>query len=495
MKQPVTHVSTTNACKLCSPLGASLVFRGVEGGVPFIHGSQGCSTYIRRYIISHFNEPIDIASSSFAEASAVFGGDSNLKLGLKNVSDKYLPKMIGVATSCLTETIGDDVPLILRKYAESAPGDIPHLIPVSTPSYAGTHMDGFHAAVKALVVHLASSPQPNSLVPAESKECNDIPLYHGGIEEGESTSRDWLQTPKTLQVHDVDRLSEQINIFPGFISSADIRHIKEILTDFEQPYAILPDYSETLDGAAQREYIKIPNGGTPIASIINMGSAKATIQFSTTLPHIKSAGGYLLDTFEIPAYNIGMPIGVNRTDAFFDTLLELAGREDLPDKYLQERGRLIDSYVDGHKYIFGKRAVIYGEEDLVVGLASFLVEIGIIPVLCATGGKSGHFTEAVQSVAPDMPKEAIKEGVDFYEIEEDAKTLSPDILIGNSKGYAMSRRMGVPLVRVGFPIHDRLGGQRLLHVGYRGAQRLFDEVVNTLIAVKQDSSPVGYSYM
>ncbi|MFZ0051635.1 MAG: nitrogenase component 1, partial [Desulfobaccales bacterium] len=61
------YVSTTNACKLCKPLGACLAFRGVEGAVPFLHGSQGCATYMRRYIISHFREPMDIASSSLGE--------------------------------------------------------------------------------------------------------------------------------------------------------------------------------------------------------------------------------------------------------------------------------------------------------------------------------------------------------------------------------------------------------------------------------------------
>jgi len=53
----------------------------------------------------------------------------------------------------------------------------------------------------------------------------------------------------------------------------------------------------------------------------------------------------------------------------------------------------------------------------------------------------------------------------------------------------------VPLVRVGFPIHDRLGGQRILHLGYRGAQQLFDTIVNTLMERKQEDSEVGYSYL
>jgi nitrogenase molybdenum-iron protein NifN len=78
---------------------------------------------------------------------------------------------------------------------------------------------------------------------------------------------------------------------------------------------------------------------------------------------------------------------------------------------------------------------------------------------------------------------------------EACEVARPDIVIGNSKGYLLARRLRVPLVRVGFPIHDRIGGQRILHVGYRGTQRLFDTIVNALIEAGQDSSPVGYSYI
>ncbi len=91
-----SYVSTTNACKLCKPLGACLAFRGVEGAVPFLHGSQGCATYMRRYIISHYREPMDIASSSLGEKQAVYGGGPNLKQGLGNVMNKYGARLIGV---------------------------------------------------------------------------------------------------------------------------------------------------------------------------------------------------------------------------------------------------------------------------------------------------------------------------------------------------------------------------------------------------------------
>ena len=170
---------------------------------------------------------------------------------------------------------------------------------------------------------------------------------------------------------------------------------------------------------------------------------------------------------------------------------------ECPEKHALEKGRLIDSYVDAHKYLFGKRAVVYGEEDMVVALTSFLTEVGITPVLCASGGRSGRFKQAIERVtagiAPQAP--AVHEGMDFQQIEELAQELSPDLLIGHSKGYTLARKLGIPLIRVGFPIHDRFGAQRILHVGYRGTQSLLDRIVNALIERNQKDSPVGYAYM
>jgi nitrogenase molybdenum-iron protein NifN len=119
------------------------------------------------------------------------------------------------------------------------------------------------------------------------------------------------------------------------------------------------------------------------------------------------------------------------------------------------------------------------------------------PVMCASGGKSGRLSDAVQEVGEDLFLESplVRQGVDFYEIAEEAEALRPDLLIGSSKGYHLARRWNVPLIRVGFPIHDRFGGQRTLHVGYRGTQALLDRIVNAVIEAKQDQSPVGYSYI
>ncbi len=44
---------------------------------------------MRRYIISHYREPIDIASSSLGKNTRSTSGGPNLKQGLGNVMSKY----------------------------------------------------------------------------------------------------------------------------------------------------------------------------------------------------------------------------------------------------------------------------------------------------------------------------------------------------------------------------------------------------------------------
>lgn len=448
-KKNRNFISTRNPCKLCAPLGAAVVFRGIKSGVPFLHGSQGCATYIRRYLISHFREPMDIASSGFSEETAVFGGKQILKSGLENVCRQYNPRLIGIATTCVAETIGEDVAAVLGelKEKEFTLAEV-KLVSVSTPSFKGTHIDGFRSATKAIVA-LAQEAGKN----------------------------------------------KQVNIFPGFLSCADLRQLKEIMSDFGLVYVMVPDYSETLDGGIWDGYHKIPEGGTSIEQVIGMGGSCASIEFSRTAGDDETSGKLLFERFGTPFFKIGIPMGIKETDVFFNTLEKISGQAT-PQKYVSQRARLIDSYVDGHKYLFEKKAVIFADEDLAVALVSFLGEIGVIPVLCASGGKSGNLQKAVNDAAPKSAgRITVIDDADFMEIEEEAKKLKPDFLIGNSKGYKISRQLGVPLVRVGFPIHDRIGGQRMLNIGYSGTQQLFDRIVNTLLAKGQDDSNMGYSYL
>jgi nitrogenase molybdenum-iron protein NifN len=449
IEQEETKNATRNSCVLCAPLGASVVFRGIEGGLPLLHGSQGCSTYIRRYLISHFKEPVDIASSNFSEASTIFGGGNNLKAALSNLLKQYNPKFIGIASTCLTETIGEDVESILREYRQENVGmALPELVYASTPSYRGTHIDGFRIAVKAVVEQLCRSK----------------------------------------------KRGKKLNIFPGFVSPADLRHLREILNDFRLSYTMLPDYADSLDSPAWDKYQLIPSGGTLLREIKTMGGAEFSVELGKFAGGEKTGADFLEGRFKVKNYRCGLPVGINQTDAFFRLLSALSSRV-IPEKYLRERGRLIDSYFDGHKYLFGKKAVIYGPAELVAGITSLLTEVGIVPVLCASGGGERLKERITAIVAGKTEVPRILENTDFSQIEEETIALHPDLLIGNSKGYGLARKLAIPLIRVGFPVHDRFGAQRNLLLGYKGTQQLLDRLINAIIEKYQDSATGGYSYI
>jgi nitrogenase molybdenum-iron protein NifN len=457
-----TYTSTRNACKLCSPLGACLVFKGIKGCLPLIHGSQGCATYIRRYMISHFKEPVDIASSSFSEEATIFGGNKNFNTGIDNIIKQYNPDVIGIASTCLSETIGENIPGLISEYRMSRnKAELPYFVHASTPSYQGSHIDGFHEAVTATIKSFATDCEP----------------------------------------------SKHINIFPGFVSPEDIRHIKEILDDFNLEYVIFPDYSDTLDNPNWNEYQLIPEGGTSVEDLRKTGCAIASVEFGYVFgmgglsgrlknsTNLQTTSEWLFKNFAVPRLSLGLPIGIKETDKFIMTLQNISGKA-VPKHIDRERGRLVDAYIDGHKYLFGKKAIVYGEEDLVIGLISFLEEIGIETVLAASGGESSLFKDAIVKVTGGKRKDMrVIGGADFEKMNELANDLKPDLIIGNSKGYYIARRLGIPHIRVGFPVHDRFGAQRIQHLCYKGTQQLFDRITNALIEYKQEHSPVGYKYI
>ncbi|WP_018085369.1 nitrogenase component 1 [Desulfurispora thermophila] len=430
-----------NPCHMCMPLGAILPFKGVERAMVLIHGSQGCSTYMRRHLAEHFHEPIDVASSALNEQGTIYGGEASLKKGLDNLVKLYQPGVIGILTTCLAETIGEDTARVAADYLrEKRPPGL-HLITVSTPGYGGTHSEGYFLALRRIVVSLTGRSEKH---PA-------------------------------------------INIIAPHLSPADLREIKRILELWQVDYILLPDFSETLDGPLARPYKKIPPGGTRVRDIARMGGARATIQLGLTVDDAISPGCYLAEECGVPLYKLPVPTGLANTDLFMELLGQLTGRP-LPASLARERGRLLDCMIDAHKHNAQGRAVIFGEPEIVYAVTSFCLENGIEPVVVATGSNDHRLPGLLKNrleetgASPCFLREA-----DFQRIREKSREREANIAIGHSDGRYLTEKEGIPLVRHGFPIHDRVGGQRLLSVGYAGSIMFLDRITNTLLESKHQN--------
>lgn len=430
-----------NPCKMCMPMGAVMAFKGIEDNMVIIHGSQGCSTYIRRHMATHYNEPIDIASSSLTEDGTVFGGSKNLKKGLTNMIKLYEPKTIGVITTCLAETIGEDIERIVAEYYEETGISEVDIVPVHTPGYGGTQEEGYYSALKGVVERYSEKGRGNG----------------------------------------------KINIICGNLNPGDVRALKEMLEKLDIPYILLPDVSETLDGPYEKEYSRIRKGGTTINDIKDMANSIATIEMGIAVPEDSSPGAYLRDKFNVPLYKCSLPFGLRNTDKFLELLCNIAGKE-LPESITTDRGRYLDTMVDNHKFTGRARAVIYGEAELVIAMVKLCRENGIVPKIVATGSNNPKVIEILKEETMNLGEECILlKDTDFETIESLCKEQGVNIIIGSSDGRRMASRLNLKVVRVAFPVHDRVGAQRKCITLYRGSALLLDEIANVIIEETEES--------
>ncbi|QTL97119.1 nitrogenase [Iocasia frigidifontis] len=432
-----------NPCKMCMPMGAALAFKGIENSMVLMHGSQGCSTYIRRHISTHFNEPIDIASSSLNEKGTVYGGEENLKKGLKNLLKLYQPGVIGVITTCLAETIGEDIVRMVAEFKREEEINDLAMIPVATPGYGGSQYEGYYLTLRRIVEELAT---------AQSRQS-----------------------------------SPKINIITGNLTPADIRKIKRILNLFDFNYTLLPDLSETCDAPFSADYKKIARGGTTIKDIEEMGTAVASIEFGFLVDDNLSPAWFLEKEFAVPLYRLPLPIGLKNVDSFINLLSRLA-KKDIPAEIMAERGRMLDGMIDSHKYNAEGRAAIFGEPDLVYALTALCAENGIFPAVVATGTKILDLEKKISKLTDNFTEEPIIiHQADFAVIRKHVQQQGVNLLIGHSDGNFITEKDDIPLVRTGFPIHDRIGAQRELSVVYEGSMRLLDKITNTILQAKHNS--------
>ncbi|QRG07607.1 nitrogenase molybdenum-iron protein subunit beta [Xanthobacter dioxanivorans] len=452
---------TVNPAKACQPLGAVFAAVGFEETIPFVHGSQGCVAYYRSHFSRHFKEPSSCVSSSMTEDAAVFGGLNNMIDGLANTYNMYKPKMISVSTTCMAEVIGDDLNAFIKTAKEKGSVPAEYDVPFAhTPAFVGSHITGYDNVMKGIFEHFWDGKAGTA--------------------------------PK------LDRVpNEKINFIGGFdgYTVGNLREVKRLFGLMGVEYTILADNSEVWDTPTDGEF-RMYDGGTTLEEAANALHAKATISMQEyctekTLPFIANHGQ------EVVAFN--HPVGVKGTDEFLMAISRISGKE-IPEELARERGRLVDAIADSNAHIHGKKFAIYGDPDLCMGLASFLLELGAEPthVLATNGNKK--WADKMQELFDSSPfgqNCQVYPGRDLWHMRSLLFTEPVDFLIGNTYGKYLERDTGTPLIRIGFPVFDRHHHHRRPVWGYQGGMnvlitildKIFDTIdQNTIVPAKTDYS-------
>lgn len=410
-----------NPQKNSPALGATMAYLGIDNMLGLLHGAQGCSTFIRLQLSRHYKESVALNATAMGEDSAIFGGWENLKKGIKRVMEKFSPEVVGVMTSGLTETMGDDVGSAIIQFRQENP-EMAHIpiVHAATPDYCGSLQEGYAIAVEAILSTLA---------------------------EGGET------------------IPDQVNLLPGaHLTPADVEEIKGMMESFGLTVLAIPDISNAMDGHIDDVVSPLATGGITVEAIRGAGRSVATVFIGDSLAR---AAIKMREKFLIPAYGFTSLTGLAETDRFMEVMAAISGRP-VPSVHRRWRSRLMDAMADSHYQFGNKKVALALEADNLKILARFLDTMGCLIQVAVSATR----TRGLDA----LPCEDVFVG-DLEDLESVAR--GADLLVANSNGRQAAAKLNIGAhLRAGLPVFDRLGAHQKVWSGYRGTMNLLFEVAN-----------------
>jgi len=424
-----------NPLKMSQPIGGAFAFLGLRGAMPLLHGSQGCTSFGLTLFVRHFKEAVPLQTTAMSEVATVLGGYENVEQAILNIHKRTKPEIIGICSTGVTETKGDDVEGYIRTIRQKHPelANFP-MVYVATPDFKDAFQDGWEKTVARMVEVL-------------------------------------VETPKTTARRDPSR----VNVLPGcHLTPGDLDEIRTIMEDFGLEPSFLPDLAGSLDGHIPDEFVPTTIGGISVDEVAAMGQATWTIAIGAQMRRAAEAMEKKTGT---PFKVFERLCGLIPNDEFIVFLSEISGRP-VPEKYRRLRGQLADAMLDAHFHIGGRKLAIGAEPDLLFDLSSTLQEMGAKVMVAVTTTQS--------PVLERIKTEEVLIG-DIEDLENLARDRGCDLLITHSHGRQAAERLNIPFYRAGFPMFDRLGAGHQLSVGYRGTRDLIFDIANLVIADLEDN--------
>ncbi|PLX97520.1 MAG: nitrogenase iron-molybdenum cofactor biosynthesis protein NifN [Desulfuromonas sp.] len=405
-----------NPVKLSQPMGATLAFLGVDRCMPLMHGGQGCASFTKVYFTRHFSEPIALQTTAVTDVTAVLdGGDYSIVEAVKNIRSKITPALIGLYTTGMPETKGDDIRGVASKI------DSP-LVHVNTTDYEGGLESGWALTAKALIEQL------------------------------------------TCETETID--DEKVVILPHVsLQPVEVEKIKDLVASFGYKVFAIPDLSTSLDGHLGEKQAALSSGGIGIEEIRDLADATLVISIGESMNPVATAlmkKNPFIRRLHLP--HLG---GLIASDWLVEKLLEESELKTPPAAVIRWRKRLQDAMLDSHFSLGQTRILVVGEPDQLAGICASLYEAG------------GRVSLAIATTKSPQLKNLKADCVIVGDLEDAEKAAADyDLIVGNFHCETMARRLGKAIVVRGFPNWEQVGNQLKNDVFYEGGAYFLFECAN-----------------
>jgi nitrogenase molybdenum-iron protein NifN len=432
-----TKALAVNPLKASQPIGASLAFLGLARSMPLEHGARGCTSFNKLFFMRHFRDPIALQTTAMDQVTTIIGADDNVIEALDTICRRNGPDVIGLITTGLSEMQGADVPRTIAAFRAAHPAhDGVALVPVGATDTQGCLETGFALAVEAIIA---------ALVPQGAAK---------------------IRRPRQVNV-----------LASSMLTPGDVEALRTWIEAFGLSPIILPDLADSLDGHLIEEgFSTLTYGGTPRDSIAAMAQSMATLVIG---PSLGRAADLLHSRTGIPDRRFAGLIGLEDCDAFTAALAELAATP-VPPALVRRRDQLLDAMVDCQFQLGGAKVAVAADADLLASLVRFLAGMGAETVAAVAAARAEHLA--------GLPVDSVAIG-DLEDLEWLAREAGAELIIANSHGAEVARRLGCTLLRAGFPIYDSYGAHAKAWVGYGGSRQLLFELANLLAAHYREIPP------
>jgi nitrogenase molybdenum-iron protein NifN len=427
--------------KAGQPLGGTLGALGIAQCLPMMHAAQGCSAFAKIFFIQHFREPIPLQSTAMDPITTIMGADENIALALSHIAEKSAAKLVVLMSNGLSEAQGADMSRALKDFRQDYPQHQKMaVVLVNAPDFYGSLENGYSAFMEAIL---------DQLVPEN-------------------------------QVKNIRK--KRVNLLVGHsFNAGELEWLVSVVEAFGLTPVLVPDLSQSMDGhlVSDKDYLSVSQGGTSLNQIRQLGQSAMTLSLGSS---VTRAAQRLSQRTDVPFESFPHLGNLEQCDHLIMSLKELSGRP-VPNWIDRQRQQLLDTLIDTHSQLQGRRVALAGESE---NLGAWLATLAMYGMEATT-----VVAPANQSQLVNLPTKLVQVG-DFEDLYLSAKSQTIDLLISNSHGSVIAEKLDVPLLRSGFPVFDRFGTFRTSRQGYAGLRDTAFEIANILLE-RAEHAPVYHS--